>query len=177
MGAAQVSWPAWQRVVAEAEVAARTSIRPARERQGKVTPAVQSTFRAGPIPVVVAERAQREVRALAEPRAATVALAQQVLSVERLHIMEAAGAVVLVLLGPVDLAGVVPAHRQPETPAQQIRGEVVAGAVPHPVRTGRVARVGQESPSSTMRDRNGRRVERSPVLAAERFTPSPAAAL
>ena len=139
--------------------------------------AVQTTFLAGHIQVAEEARALREVRALAEPRAAMVALAQQVLSAERLHIMEAAGAVVLVPLVPADLAEVVPAHPQPEMPDQQIRGEAAVAAVPHPVRTGRVVRAGQESPSLTTRDRNGRRVERVPVLAAERFTPSPAAAL
>ena len=139
--------------------------------------AVQSTFLAGHIQVAEEARALREVRALAEPRAAMVALAQQVLSAERLHIMEAAGAVVLVPLVPADLVVVAPAPRQPEMPDQQIRGEAAVAAVPHPVRTGRVVRAGQESPSLTTRDRNGRRVERVPVLAAERFTPSPAAAL
>ena len=156
---------------------AHSPIRPERELRGKVMLAVRSTFLAGPIQVVEEAGAPREVRALAEPRAAMVALAQQVLSAERLHIMEAAGAVVLVPLVPADLAEVVPAHPQPEMPDQQIRGEAAVAAVPHPVRTGRVARVGQESPSSTTRDRNGRQVARSPVLVAERFTPLPVAAL
>ena len=139
--------------------------------------AARSTFLAGHIQVVEEARAPRAVPALAEPRAATVALAQQVLSAEPLHIMEAVGAVVLVPLVPADLVVVALVPRQREMPAQQIRGEAAVAAVPHPVRTGRVVRVGQESPSLTTRDRNGRRVERSPVLAAERFTPSPAAAL
>ena len=102
---------------------------------------------------------------------------QQVRSAVLPNIMAAAAAVQAAVVALAVLVVVVLDRQRPALQERQIQAAAVVVVARHLVRIGQVARVVQESSSSTMPDHNGRLVERLPVLAAERFTHSPAVAL
>lgn len=142
-GAAQVRWPDLQRAAAEAVAVEPTFIHLEGALRDKAMPA--ALWRVPLTQAVAAVLVAREALGLRAQKPAMVALAPQVQSLARLPITAAVEAEVPAPRVPVVLAVVVLGLHQPAMPEQLILAEAAVAVVPHPARTGQVARVAQAS--------------------------------